>query len=86
MFASLPKKIPCDDDASDAAGFAQGLEEQGFVEAQNLAVDYRFANGQRDRLAMLAADLQNQDIAGDGDGAETRTANGTVVFSVRSPF
>src|SRR5262249_12831357 len=39
--------------ASDAAGFAQGLEEHGFVEAQNLAVDYRFANGQRDQLAML---------------------------------
>ena len=35
--------------ASDAPGFAQSLEEPGFVEAQNLAVDYRFANGQRDR-------------------------------------
>src|SRR5215470_8041537 len=43
--------------AFDAAGFAQGLEEQGFAEAQNVAVDYRFANGERDRLAMLAADL-----------------------------
>src|SRR6266446_8986334 len=49
--------------ASDAAGFAQGLEEQGFVEAQNLAVDYRFANGQRDRLAMLAADLGRCPVA-----------------------
>jgi putative ABC transport system substrate-binding protein len=49
--------------ASDAAGFAQGLEEQGFVEAQNLAIDYRFANGERDRLAMLAADLVRRPIA-----------------------
>src|SRR6266699_1324083 len=43
--------------AFDAAGFAQGLEEQGFVEAQNIAVDYRFASGRLDHLAMLAADL-----------------------------
>jgi putative ABC transport system substrate-binding protein len=49
--------------ASDAVGFAQGLEEQGFVEAQNLAVDYRFANGQLDRLAMLAADLVRRPVA-----------------------
>jgi putative tryptophan/tyrosine transport system substrate-binding protein len=49
--------------ASDATGFAQGLEEQGFVEAQNLAVDYRFANGQRDRLAMLAGDLVRRPVA-----------------------
>src|SRR5215468_7114040 len=49
--------------ASDAAGFAQGLEEHGFVEAQNLAVEYRFANGQRDRLAMLAADLVRRPVA-----------------------
>jgi putative ABC transport system substrate-binding protein len=49
--------------AFDAAGFAQGLEEQGFVEAQNLAVDYRFAKGGRDRLEMLAADLVRRPVA-----------------------
>jgi putative tryptophan/tyrosine transport system substrate-binding protein len=49
--------------ASDAAGFAEGLEEQGLVEAQNLAVDYHFANGERDRLAMLAADLVRRPVA-----------------------
>jgi putative ABC transport system substrate-binding protein len=49
--------------AFDAAGFAQGLEEQGFVEAQNLAIDYRFAHGRRDRLAMLAADLVRSPVA-----------------------
>ena len=44
--------------ASDAAaGFVQGLEESGFVEAQNLAVAYRFANGRPDQLATLVADL-----------------------------
>src|SRR5215470_8316871 len=44
--------------ASDAAtGFVQGLGESGFVEAQNLAIVYRFADGRRDQLATLAADL-----------------------------
>ena len=49
--------------ASDAAGFAQGLEEAGFVEAQNLAIDYRFANGRRDRLAALAGELVRRPLA-----------------------
>jgi putative ABC transport system substrate-binding protein len=49
--------------AFDAAGFARGLEQQGLVEAQNLAVDYRFASGRLNQLAMLAADLVRQPIA-----------------------
>jgi putative ABC transport system substrate-binding protein len=43
--------------ASNAAGFARGLEERGFAEAQNLAIEYRFANGRLDQLEALAADL-----------------------------
>jgi hypothetical protein len=35
----------------------QGLNETGFVEGQNFALDYRWADGQYDRLAGLAADL-----------------------------
>ena len=49
--------------ASNAAAFAQGLEESGFVEAQNLAIEYRFANGRPDRLATLAADLVRHPLA-----------------------
>jgi putative tryptophan/tyrosine transport system substrate-binding protein len=49
--------------AFDAAGFAQGLEQQSLVEAQNVAVDYRFANGRLEQLAMLAADLVRQPVA-----------------------
>lgn len=37
--------------------FRDGLKETGFVEGQTVAVEYRWANGQRDRLAALAADL-----------------------------
>ncbi len=42
---------------SNAAGFARGLKDAGFAEATNVAVAYRFANGQLTELATLAADL-----------------------------
>ena len=77
--------------ASDAAGFAQGLEEQGFVEAQNLAVDYRFANGQRDRLTTLAADLIRRPVAlivagGAAAARAARAATATIPIVAVSGF
>jgi putative ABC transport system substrate-binding protein len=77
--------------ASDAAGFTQGLEEQGFVEAQNLAVEYRFANGERDRLAMLAADLVHRPVAlivagGAAAVHAARAATGTIPIVAVSGF
>ena len=39
------------------AAFEQGLKEVGFVEGQNVAIDYRWGNDQSDRLPGLAADL-----------------------------
>jgi putative tryptophan/tyrosine transport system substrate-binding protein len=42
---------------SNAAGFARGLKEAGFAEAANVAIAYRFANGQLGELATLAGDL-----------------------------
>jgi putative ABC transport system substrate-binding protein len=38
--------------------FRKGLTEQGFVEGQSVAVEYRWANGQYDRLPELASDLE----------------------------
>jgi putative ABC transport system substrate-binding protein len=41
----------------------QGLNETGLVEGQNVALDYRWADGQYDRLAGLATDLVRQQVA-----------------------
>src|ERR1700756_150564 len=44
-------------DATRRQGFQQGLRELGYSEGQNIVVEYRFADGQLERLHELAADL-----------------------------
>ena len=39
------------------AGFRRGLGEAGFVDGRNVTIDYRWADGQLDRMAAMAADL-----------------------------
>lgn len=45
------------------AAFSQGLKETGFIEAQNVAIEFRWAEGRYDRLPDLAADLVKRGIA-----------------------
>ena len=45
------------------AAFRQGLNEAGFVEGQNVVVEYRFADDQEDRIPGMAAELVRRQVA-----------------------
>jgi putative ABC transport system substrate-binding protein len=45
------------------SAFHQGLQETGYVEGQNVVVDYRFAEGQFDRLTAMAEDLVRRQVS-----------------------
>jgi putative ABC transport system substrate-binding protein len=72
------------------AAFRQGLNETGFVEAKNVTIEYRWGDGQYDRLPALIANLVAQRVAvivtsGGGPAAlaaKTATTEIPVVFNV----
>jgi putative ABC transport system substrate-binding protein len=70
-------------------GFRRGLADSGYVEGQNVAIEYRFAEGRVDRLPALAADLVGRQVGvlvvGSPDGAlaaKQATATIPIVFSI----
>jgi putative tryptophan/tyrosine transport system substrate-binding protein len=73
------------------APFLRGLKETGFVDRQNVAIDYHFAENQPDRLPALAADLVRRRVAAIVTGgnaaalaAKAATTTIPIVFTVGS--
>jgi putative tryptophan/tyrosine transport system substrate-binding protein len=65
-----------------ATAFRQGLNETGFVEGQNVAVEYRYADNQDNRLPALIADLIRRStaviVASNSSALAAKSANVTV--------
>jgi len=76
------RSTPAEPFANIVAAFRQGLNETGFIEGQNVAVDHRWADNQLHRLPGLAADLVRRQVAvivGNGPAVEAaRSATTTI--------
>jgi putative ABC transport system substrate-binding protein len=98
--AQQPKKVPrigylaANDAASEstrADGIRLALRERGYIEGQSIAIEYRYAEGKRDRLPELAADLVRLKVdiivvaGGDGPIRAAKNATKTIPIVMGAP-
>ena len=73
-----------EDSAHLLAAFRQGLSEAGFVEGENVAIEFRWAHGRYDRLPALVAELVGRRVTvlaavgGDASSAAAKQATSTI--------
>ena len=80
-----------DDSADLLKAMHQGLTQTGYVEGRNVAVEYRFADNQLDRLPTMAADLVRREVAvivtgGDASSFAAKAATTTIPIVFATGF